>query len=86
MTIPFYDDLGGSGSSLHAHHVNKKITKRMMDRRPKKSRPSDIFRNNVNHDKCITKLEGSPSDYTLIPAEGELAVILCGRYPAISVP
>jgi hypothetical protein len=57
-------------SALFAHHVNKKITKRMMDRRPKKSRPSDIFRNNVNHDKCITKIEGAPAEYTILAEEG----------------
>lgn len=53
---------------LYAHHVQKKITKRMMDRRPKKSRPSDINRNNVNLHKCITKVENAPADYTVVPA------------------
>ena len=48
-----------SVTSLFAHHVNKKITKRMMDRRPKKSRPSDINRNNINQDKCITKVDSA---------------------------
>ncbi len=56
-------------TSLFAHHVNKKITKRMMDRRPKKTRPSDINRNNKNHGICITKM-GLPPDYTVIPAAG----------------
>lgn len=56
-------------TSLFAHHVNKKITKRMMDRRPKKTRPSDITRNNKNHGICITKM-GLPPDYTIIPAAG----------------
>lgn len=41
-----------------------------MDRRPKKSRPSDIFRNNVNFDKCITKLDNSPAEYTIISENG----------------
>jgi len=58
-------------SALFAHHVQKKITKRMMDRRPKKSRPSDITRNNVNFGKCITKVEGAPTEYTLLSAEGD---------------
>jgi len=62
-----------TSTTLFAHHVNKKITKRMMDRRPKKSRPSDINRNNQNHGKCITKMDLGP-DYTLLPAAGRLAV------------
>jgi hypothetical protein len=41
----------------------------MMKRRPKKSRPSDITRNNQNMHKCITKLDNSPSDYTLMTEE-----------------
>ena len=64
-----------TSTPLFAHHVNKKITKRMMDRRPKKSRPSDINRNNQNHGKCITKMDLGP-DYTLLPAAGRLAVFL----------
>ena len=59
-----------SSTSLYAHHPEKKITKKMMDRRPKKHRLSDINRNNVNLNKCITKIEGAPADYTIIPAEG----------------
>jgi hypothetical protein len=57
-------------TTLFAHHVNKKITKRMMDRRPKKSRPSDIFRNNVNLNKCISKVPNAPDDYALLTPEG----------------
>lgn len=60
-----------SPSALLAHHVNKKITKRMMDRRPKKTRPSDIHRNNVNFGKCITKVVGAPPDYTIVAEKGE---------------
>jgi hypothetical protein len=57
-----------SSTRLNAHHVNKKITKRMMSRRPKKHRPSDINRNNVNMDKCITKVDDAPAEYTLMSA------------------
>jgi hypothetical protein len=42
----------------------------MMHRRPKKTRPSDINRRNVNQDKCITKIEGAPADY-FIPSTPE---------------
>ena len=48
----------------------KKIIKRKMDRRPKKLRPSDVTRNNVNLHKCITKVENAPSEYTMISAAG----------------
>jgi hypothetical protein len=64
----------GSSTALNAHHVNKKITKRMMDRRPKKSRPSDINRNNVNEGKCITKMENAPAEYTLMSEEDYMKV------------
>ena len=43
-----------------------------MHKRPKKHRLSDINRNNSNLNKCITKIEGAPSDYTIISAEGKL--------------
>jgi hypothetical protein len=62
-----------AATALFAHHVNKKITKRMMDRRPKKSRLSDINRKNSNFGKCITKQEGAPADYTIMSAEGKSA-------------
>ncbi len=39
-----------------------------MSRRPKKSRQSDINRKNVNMDKCITKVEGAPAEYTMVAA------------------
>lgn len=43
-----------------------------MDKRPKKHRLSDINRKNVNLDKCITKIENAPSDYTIISAAGKM--------------
>lgn len=49
-----------------------KIIKKKMHRRPKKHRPSDINRNNVNLNKCITKIEGAPSDYTIVEEKGKL--------------
>lgn len=58
-----------SETKLFAHHVQKKIIKKKQDRRPKKHRLSDINRNNANMDKCITKLEGVPSEYTIISAD-----------------
>lgn len=51
-----------------------------MDRRPKKSRLSDINRNNVNLHKCITKISGAPDDYTLIPSDGKKISILIQHY------
>ena len=46
----------------------------MMARRPKKSRPSDINRNNQNMDKCITKVENAPSEYTLMTEDDYMKV------------
>ena|ERR1711871_851788 len=43
-----------------------------MSRRPKKSRPSDINRNNSNEGKCITKIVDAPAEYTMI-SENEYA-------------
>ena len=57
-------------TALYAHHPQKKIIKKKMDRRPKKHRISDINRNNVNLNKCITKVPNAPSEYTIISAEG----------------
>jgi hypothetical protein len=61
-----------SRTSLFAHHVNAKVTKKMMKNRPKKHRLSDINRKNVNMHKCITKVENAPAEYTLMSAEGKL--------------
>lgn len=63
--------LGRPSTSLFAHHVNKKITKKMMYNRPKKHRQSDIHRNNVNFGKCITKIENAPSDFIVVSEDGE---------------
>jgi hypothetical protein len=60
-----------SATALFAHHPQKKIIKKKQDRRPIKSRLSDINRKNVNMNKCITKVEGAPADYTLVSADGE---------------
>jgi hypothetical protein len=43
-----------------------------MHKRPIKHRPSDINRRNINLDKCITKVEGAPSDYTIVSAAGKM--------------
>jgi len=53
---------------LFAHHVQKKIIKKKQDTRPIKHRLSDINRNNVNLNKCITKVENAPADYTIMTA------------------
>lgn len=63
-----------TSTALFAHHVNKKITKKMMKNRPKKHRPSDINRNSVLQDKCITKVENAPSEYTIISSEEYMKV------------
>lgn len=55
-------------SKLLAHHPQKKIIKKKQDKRPKKHRLSDINRSNINLDKCITKVENAPAEYTLITA------------------
>ena len=69
-TLPSWYSLLESQTALNAHHVQKKIIKRKQDRRPLKSRLSDINRNNVNLNKCITKVEGAPAEYTLVSAAG----------------
>jgi hypothetical protein len=43
----------------------KKAIKKVMHRRPKKKRPSDINRNNVNLNVCITKYPFKHPDYDL---------------------
>ena len=60
----------GSPSKLFAHHPEKKIIRKKMDRRPIKHRLSDINRKNVNLHKCITKVEGAPAEYTIVSSEG----------------
>mmetsp|Transcript_8674 Transcript_8674/g.8610 ORF Transcript_8674/g.8610 Transcript_8674/m.8610 type:complete len:148 (+) Transcript_8674:49-492(+) len=63
-----------SETKLEAHHVQKKIVKLKIHTRPMKHRPSDINRRNVNLDKCITKVEGAPSDYTIVSAADYMKV------------
>jgi len=64
-----------SETALFAHHVQKKIIKRKQDRRPIKHRLSDINRSNVNMNKCITKVESAPAEYTLVSADGTFFVV-----------
>ena len=45
-----------------------------MSRRPKKHRLSDINRNNVNADKCITKVANAPSEFTMVGESDYMAV------------
>eukprot|EP01031_Cornospumella_fuschlensis_P027833 gene27833-33614_t len=54
---------------LFAHHPQMKIIRKKMHRRPKKHRLSDINRNNRNLNKCITKVENAPPEYTIVSAE-----------------
>lgn len=61
----------GIDTALFAHHPEKKIIKKIVDRRPKKHRLSDINRKNINLDICITKIPNAPADYTIITAAGE---------------
>lgn len=63
-----------SPSRLFAHHPQKKIIKKKMHNRPKKHRPSDINRTNINFGKCITKVENAPADYTMISAEDYMKI------------
>ncbi len=67
MSIYFIID-----TKLFSHRPQKKIIKKIMYRRPKKHRPSDIFRNNLNLNKCITKLENSPPEYSFVSIQGLL--------------
>lgn len=46
-----------------------------MDRRPKKHRLSDVNRNNVNMNKCITKVVDAPTEYSILSAEGTVRVM-----------
>ena len=55
---------------LFAHHVQKKIIQKIMDRRPKKRRLSDKVRRNVNLNKCITKFDVDLPDYSVVLEEG----------------
>ena len=61
---------------MFAHHPEKKIIKKIVDRRPKKHRLSDINRKNINADLCITKIPNAPADYTIITAAGKYMFIL----------
>ena len=45
-----------------------------MSRRPKKSRPSDITRNNSNEGKCITKVADAPAEYTMIEESDYMSI------------
>ena len=56
-------------SSLEAKHVNKKATKKHQDRRPKKSRPSDINRKPVEYPDAGT----APPEYTISDAPAVVA-------------
>jgi len=51
--------------SCSAHHPEKKIIKKIVDRRPKKHRISDIERSNQNLGKCISKVNASMPDFQL---------------------
>ena len=50
-----------------------------MHRRPKKSRPSDINRNNVNDGKCITKVDNAPAEYTLMTEDDYMSTSGCSQ-------
>jgi hypothetical protein len=58
---------------LFAHHPRKKAIKKIMDRQPKKSRPSDIKRNNVNLNTCINEYckDNNIKDYEIVAEEGK---------------
>ena len=55
-------------SSLEAKHVNKKATKKHADRRPKKSRMSDIVRKPVEYPEVPSVPEYTISDAPASPA------------------
>mmetsp|Transcript_22500 Transcript_22500/g.22822 ORF Transcript_22500/g.22822 Transcript_22500/m.22822 type:complete len:92 (-) Transcript_22500:217-492(-) len=61
------NELSHSTTSLNAKHVQKKATKKHIDRRPKKKRPSD-----KNRKPTVYALDSfvKPPEYTIL-AEGE---------------
>ena len=54
------------GEIRAAKHVQKKATKKHMDRRPKKTRPSDRNRKPVPYDVDPLHAEGMPPEYTVL--------------------
>lgn len=61
-------------TALFAHHVQKKAIRGVMDKQPRKSRPSDINRRNINHNKCITRVPQGP-DYTFAKDLSKLSLL-----------
>lgn len=60
-------------TALFSHRPKMKIIKKIMHRRPKKHRPSDINHRSVNHNKCITKVPNAPPEYILLSEEEFMA-------------
>mmetsp|Transcript_29301 Transcript_29301/g.68623 ORF Transcript_29301/g.68623 Transcript_29301/m.68623 type:complete len:87 (-) Transcript_29301:77-337(-) len=58
----------GATTSLEAKHVNKKATKKHVDRRPKKHRMSDIVRKPVVYPETPSVPEYTISDAPASPA------------------
>lgn len=56
-------------TAIFAHHPKKKMIKKIMDKRPKKKRLSDIGRTTVNTGKCLTKMTDLPPEFTIIRDE-----------------
>jgi hypothetical protein len=66
---------GAASSALFAHHPQKKAIKKIMDKRPKKKRLSDIGRTTVNTGKCLSVFPGIPPEYRILNAESMLICI-----------
>ncbi len=63
-------------TKLLAHHVQKKTVKKIMHRRPKKTRPSDVTRSNSNYNIAIEQLPEFQAipDYTIVSYERKLKI------------
>ncbi len=58
---------------LYAHHPQRKAIQKIIHRRPKKTRPSDIYRNNVNLNKCLENIPNSiGEDYEILTPQGNV--------------
>ena len=66
-------------SRLYSHRPQLKAIKRVAFRRPKKTRKSDIYRRNVNHNKCLEQHPDNLAmpDFEIVKPESKL---LCFFY------
>lgn len=77
----------GSSTALYAKHVMKKATKKHMDRRPKKSRPSDINRKvpEFNVEPLRSGEAGTIPEYTFCDEKDADRYIMDSSYSFVEV-